>query len=87
MMTREGERQPRREGEDPNDRFEDAFNEFNAHYEASMIDHQSFKDTQSKIDTIGTVLPFSNKILSSTGENVLSDDKVTVSGQWYGSLR
>ena len=45
-----------------------------------MIDHQTFKDSQSRVQTVGTVIPISGKIVSSSGEGVLSEDRITMRG-------
>ena len=55
--------------------FDDAVNAFNAHYEASMIELASFKDSQSKVVTDNSCRRQSGKILSSEQES--SDGQLT----------
>ena len=44
MYSRDIDRKVKK-SDDPSEQFDDAFKEFNAHYEASMIDHATFKDS------------------------------------------
>jgi len=55
--------------------FDEAVNAFNAHYEASMIELASFKDSQSKVGTDNSCKKQSGKIFSSEQDS--SDGQLT----------